>query len=159
MGFRLGPNQLGSSGSNVWAADSRGRVTALPPLATGLLLLLPAGIFRSSHFEWRGNSFPLRTPRGLRQLEKRFHSRGQFSWVRRAARFRRCAGMATLDQTSCGAKRIEMNTCAKKGGGIPHWIFRWLLSLRSRFRGNVVLAGTITRSVEWRPPRTGQAKR
>jgi hypothetical protein len=31
--------------------DRRGRVAALPALAKELLLLLPAGTFRSSHFE------------------------------------------------------------------------------------------------------------
>ena len=124
MRFGLPQNELWGSSDQCWGyMTGAGASMPLLTLAKELLLLLPAGTFRSSNFEWRGNSFPFPSPRGLRQLEKRFHSRGQFSWVRVAGRFRRCAAMATLDQTSCGAKRIEMNTCAKKGGGYPTGFF------------------------------------
>src|ERR1700686_2336337 len=138
--------------------DRRGRITALPTLAKELLLLLPAGTFRSSFFEWRGNSLPLRCSRGLGRLQKRFHSQGQFSSASSAPVCGGCFGSAPPTNEFadlsivrvCGAKHSEMNTYTKKGGGGPSRFFDVSSSPKSGF-GNLVLARIVTRSVEWRP--------
>jgi hypothetical protein len=171
MRFRLAPNESsGSSGSISGLHDRRGQIAALPTLAKELRLLLPAGTSRSSFFEWRENSLLLPCSRGLGRLEKRVHSQGQFSSASSAPV---CSGsfgsspatseFAELNAVRiCGAKHREMNTCAKMVGGYPEVtnpVFRSFLISEAGLCGNLVLARIVTRSVEWRPPRTGQAKR